>query len=138
LSPESLLLRRGYIEAEVSTGLEVLQVTVTHLHHRDDGSDIRQVQAAALLDGRSESAGLIMGDMNAIPDTPEMALFNRAGWIDVLAGVEQPAARFTNPVDAPYRQIDYIWLTPDVAFSDPFVIQTMVSDHFPVVMTVGE
>ena len=138
LSPESLLLRRGYIEAEVSTGLEVLQVTVTHLHHRDDGSDIRQVQAAALLDGRSESAGLIMGDMNAIPDTPEMALFNQAGWIDVLAGVEPPAARFTNPVDAPYRQIDYIWLTPDVAFSDPFVIQTMVSDHFPIVMTVGE
>jgi endonuclease/exonuclease/phosphatase family metal-dependent hydrolase len=41
-------------------------------------------------------------------------------------------------VDAPYQQIDYIFVTPDVAISEPTVIQTTVSDHFPVVIKLGE
>jgi len=65
-------------------------------------------------------------------------MFNQAGWIDVLSGVEPVSATYTNSVDDPYRQIDYIWVTPDVPFSNPMVIQTMVSDHFPVVVTIGE
>jgi endonuclease/exonuclease/phosphatase family metal-dependent hydrolase len=137
-STESLLLRRGYLVAEIDTGQSILEVTVTHFYHRGEGSDIRQVQAAEVLDGRATTAGLLMGDMNAIPDTPEMALFGQAGWIDVLSDVVPESARYTNSVDAPYQQIDYIFVTPDVAFSEPMVIQTMVSDHFPVVIRLGE
>ena len=91
-----------------------------------------------LLDGRSTTGSLLMGDMNATPDTPEMALFNQAGWIDVLANVEPVSSTYTNSVDDPYRQIDYIWLTPDVTFADPLVIHTQVSDHFPVVVNLEE
>ncbi|NIV29421.1 MAG: endonuclease, partial [Anaerolineae bacterium] len=49
LPDESLLLRRGYLIADINTGQQILQVAVTHLHHRQDGSDIRQEQTADLL-----------------------------------------------------------------------------------------
>jgi hypothetical protein len=41
LPPESLLLRRGYIHAEIRTGAGNLRVIVTHLHHIENGFDRR-------------------------------------------------------------------------------------------------
>jgi endonuclease/exonuclease/phosphatase family metal-dependent hydrolase len=115
----------------------VLQVTVTHLHHRADDSDIRQEQVTALLAGHSDVAGLLMGDLNAIPDSPEMSLLARAGWVDVLAGTVSPASVYTYPADGPARQIDYIWLSPNLPFSGAAVMQTTASDHLPVIVTIG-
>jgi endonuclease/exonuclease/phosphatase family metal-dependent hydrolase len=137
LPPESLLLRRGYLTADIDAGSRVLQVTVTHLHHRADDSDIRQEQVTALLAGHSDVAGLLMGDLNAIPDSPEMSLLARAGWVDVLAGTVSPASVYTYPADGPARQIDYIWLSPNLPFSGAAVMQTTASDHLPVIVTIG-
>jgi endonuclease/exonuclease/phosphatase family metal-dependent hydrolase len=137
LPPDTLRLRRGYIQAEVDTGAAVLMVTVTHLHHRPEDSDIRQGQMAWVLDGQPGERGLIIGDLNAHPDSAEMALMNRDGWVDVVRTLLPPAS-YTFPSERPSRQLDYIWLTPDLAFSEVTVIDTTASDHLPVMVEIGE
>jgi endonuclease/exonuclease/phosphatase family metal-dependent hydrolase len=135
LPPSWLLLRRGYIEAEIDTGEQVLHLVVAHFDHRGGASLVRQDQAAELLNGRSPIASLIIGDLNATPKAPEIEMFGQAGWVDVLANIEPPTS-YTYPSGSPYFQIDYIWVSPDLAFSDPIVIQSTASDHMPVVVTL--
>jgi endonuclease/exonuclease/phosphatase family metal-dependent hydrolase len=62
---------------------------------------------------------------------------NRDGWVDVVRTLLPPAS-YTFPSERPSRQLDYIWLTPDLAFSEVTVIDTTASDHLPVMVEIGE
>ncbi len=136
LPPADLLVRRGYIDAEYIFGANRLRLIATHLHHRAQDSAERVQQVEALLavwnDG---SRTVILGDMNALPGSPEMQLLNGAGLSDVLAETDPPDA-YTFYAEDPSRQIDYIWLTPDLDTGVPAVIQTTASDHLPIVVDI--
>ncbi|NJN83067.1 MAG: endonuclease, partial [Caldilineaceae bacterium] len=119
LPPRDLLLRRGFVTAQVDTGGDrPLNVIDTHLHNPDDGSDVRVHQVETLLDYVQDLSGVVLaGDLNAEPDSPEMKMLEAAGLRDAVAeaGV---LPDFTFPSRGASKRIDYIWLSPDLTPSE--------------------
>ena len=136
LPPESLRLRRGYILAEIETGVRNLNILNTHLHHLEDDSEIRNVQVPALLDAWGNAPWTaVMGDFNATPESPEMTLMAEAGLNDV-GGLIGPDPGYTFYSADLYQRIDYIWTSPDLIPTQFEVWQTTASDHLPLATTV--
>ena len=138
LPPDDLLIPRGYLRVVIATGDGAdLTLWNTHLHHLQDesASAIRIQQVTALLqDWNGTPHALIVGDTNAEPDSPEMQLFGPAGFHEAVAtaGIDPP---FTNESDNPYRQIDYLWFSPDMVMEAVRVPHSLASDHFPIAAT---
>lgn len=137
LPPDDLLLHRGYILVELDINAsEPLNIIDTHYHHLDDDSAIRVEQTEALLgfwNGRAHT--LIVGDLNARPDSPEMQLFRDAGFTDAIdaAGI---SPGYTYPSTDPNRRLDYIWHTADLSTSGVVINTSTASDHLGVAATV--
>lgn len=136
LPPESLRFRRGYMLAEIETGGKNLQVLNTHLHHVDDDSETRQVQVPVLLDvWNGAPRTVLLGDLNATPDSAEMIMLAQAGLSDV-GGIIGPDPGYTfNSADLDQR-IDYFWTSPDLVPALYAVRQTTASDHLPLATTI--
>ena len=137
LPTEDLLLRRGFIYARADLGDgQYLDVITTHYHHPDDGGPIRLQQTEALLAyWRAKPFTIIMGDMNATPDAPELGPLWQAGLEDAVYQDEvQPG--FTYPAGAPDRQIDYIWVTRDLQALDVVIPTATASDHLGIAATI--
>ena len=131
------LIGRGYIWAEIDIGAkDPLLVINTHLHQIEEDHDIRLLQVPVLLefwDGRPNS--ILLGDLNSEIGAPEIALIEEAGlidsWRETGAGLGQ-----TWSARDPSKRIDWIWHTSDLVGSQPEVIQTLASDHLPVVVQI--
>ncbi len=136
LPPDNLLLNRGFITAEINIGNgQALNIVATHLHHPSDGSQIRQQQAHTIIDyAQNQPLTLIMGDLNAEPGTPEMLLFQEAGYTNIVANED---TNKTFPSLNPTRQIDYIWITPDLTADLITIPATPASDHLPIAATIS-
>ncbi len=75
---------RGVLHAVYRTPLGEFNVLVTHLDHVIDNTiRIEQAREVLAVYGNRKPA-LVMGDLNATPDAPEIALFDMAGLRDVL------------------------------------------------------
>jgi endonuclease/exonuclease/phosphatase family metal-dependent hydrolase len=136
LPPDDVLLRRGYIVAEIDVGSGTLTLIDTHFSHRDQDTAIREMQASVLARAWGGAAAtVIVGDMNAAPDSDAMQTLSGAGLINVAAEICPPPVH-TSPADNPDRQIDYIWVSPDLGFSDCEIPPIPASDHLPVIATI--
>lgn len=136
LPPESLRLRRGYIQAEIETGANVLQVLNTHLHHVAEDSETRQEQVPVLIEAwNGAPRTILMGDLNATPDSPEIAQLTAAGLSDV-GGIIGPDPGYTYYATDLYQRIDYFWTSPDLVPTLYEVRQTAASDHLPLLTTI--
>jgi len=136
IPPDSLRFRRGYIQAEIDAGRGNVQIINTHLHHIEEDSQIRQQQVPVLLEAWGDAPNTILvGDLNATPDSPEMQMLARAGLVDIAAAIGTPPT-FTYYSADPDGQIDYIWISPDLVPSDFEISQTTASDHLPLVSTI--
>jgi endonuclease/exonuclease/phosphatase family metal-dependent hydrolase len=139
LPRQDTLIGRGYLWARIQVGAsEPLLVIVTHLHHIESEGGVREAQVAALLEfwaGRGD--GVLLGDLNATPDSVEMQHLAEAGWIDSW---EQAGTGpgFTYSARQPYQRIDWIWHTADLATQAVEVLPSLASDHLPVLATLGE
>jgi endonuclease/exonuclease/phosphatase family metal-dependent hydrolase len=138
LPKDRALIGRGYTWAEIDIGAEDPMLVInTHLHQIGEDHDIRRLlQVPVLLefwDGRPNS--IFLGDLNAEPGAPEIALFEEAGLIDSWreSGV---GLGETSGARDPNKRIDWIWHTHDLVGSQSEVIQTLASDHLPVVVQV--
>ncbi|MBN1370304.1 MAG: endonuclease/exonuclease/phosphatase family protein [Dehalococcoidaceae bacterium] len=137
LPSEGLAIERGFISAQIKIDEgKYVNVLATHFHHISGDSAIRQQQAEALLDywNRTEST-VIMGDLNASPDAPEIQMFKDAGLIDVLSIIEPPPA-YTFHANEPYERIDYIWTSPEMEVQDILVHPSTASDHLSIMATI--
>ena len=136
LPPDSLLLRRGYILAEIRTGAGNLRLIATHLHHIEDEGPIREQQVPVLINAWGGAPRtVLMGDFNATPADPEIQALYQAGLLDVSAEIG-PLPSYTYYSTHPEKQLDYIWASPDLRFSDFEIPQTTASDHLPLVTTI--
>jgi endonuclease/exonuclease/phosphatase family metal-dependent hydrolase len=136
LPTDDLPLKRGFIWAKINTDEEPLNVIVTHFHHPQDGNPIRVLEVEAILDywggnGRT----LIMGDLNAEPDAPEMVRLRQAGFAQAL-DLSNVQPGFTYPAIGPNKRIDYIWLTPDLTASQVVIPPDPASDHLGLAATI--
>lgn len=110
------------------------RLAVTHLAVTPHG---RAAQAHRLVEhvlGQAppgDECVLLLGDLNGEPWDPELRPLHAAGWHSIPTGP-------TFPADAPMTHIDHIWASPDVHHQDVAVVQTLFSDHRPVVSTVQQ
>jgi endonuclease/exonuclease/phosphatase family metal-dependent hydrolase len=135
LPTADLPYQRGFIFAEIIVGSnQTLNVIATHFHHLPDGGEVRQRQALAIFDARQNQVQtVIMGDLNATPDTPEIVLIHEAGFSDILAEVERNS---TFPSLNPDRQLDYILLSSDLTADDITIAYSLASDHLAIAATI--
>lgn len=131
--------RRSYLRARIhlDSGRSITLIDV-HLQHQEDKPATREAQIHELLRvWGGEPRTLIAGDMNTQPDEPNLALFLGAGLVSVQdeSGLgDLPTA--TQEVVRGDR-VDYVFVTPDVAFSDVAVPYSFASDHLPIAVTVS-
>jgi endonuclease/exonuclease/phosphatase (EEP) superfamily protein YafD len=113
-------------------------VATTHLD-ASAGDEYRQQEADRLgeiLRSRADLTPLLLGgDMNA---TPESALVKkligfglRDAWVECGEG-----DGFTYPAAQPRKRIDYLFLTGELRCTSARVLETTLSDHRPLLVTV--
>ena len=100
---DRLRLERAFTVVVVDVGgVNPITVIATHLHHvRDEGAE-RVPQVQALLDyWDGAERTVLLGDLNALPDEPEIELLREAGLVDAFdaAGAEPPG--YTSPAADP-------------------------------------
>jgi len=137
LPTDSLLLRRAYTAAEIDIGGETILFIDTHLHQLEDDSEIRQEQVPSLIEAwNGAPRAVIVGDLNATPDSPEMQMLADTGLVDFSATISSTRGYTFNSVD-PYQKIDYIWTSDDWKVTDFAIPQTTASDHLPLVASLS-
>lgn len=123
--------QRGALEAEISlpSGHGTLVFWATHLDHRKDPTE-RLASARALgkiVQDRSESPGILAGDLNATLSSKVLPLFLR-DWTNSNGLKPYP----TVPVKEPRRQIDFVLYRPQNRWrvkSVKVLPEQVASDH---------
>jgi endonuclease/exonuclease/phosphatase family metal-dependent hydrolase len=119
-------------------GRVLWRVVNTHLDPSDDAA--RQQEAAGVLTVTREQAAagtpfVAGGDFNSTPDSPVHQSVQAAGLRDAWAECGKGDG-FTYPADAPSKRIDYLFLSGGLKCSDAQVLDTTLSDHRPLLVTI--
>ena len=124
----------GLLDATLDAHGTSIRVLVTHLDYRADPR-VRAAQVAETLHQLDASSAptLLFGDLNAVPDSPELA--------PLLARLRDAApstngAGLTYPADVPAKRIDYVLASSRFRVRSAAVIDARASDHRPVVATL--
>lgn len=124
----------GFAETVINAKGAIFSFYVTHLDYRGDPY-VREMQVDDMLDIiPNQDSAILAGDMNAEPDAPELApLFNRFNdaWAESGEG-----DGYTYSASSPNKRIDYILTTQGIDVSNAEVIDTLASDHLPVITDV--
>ncbi len=127
--------QRGLLEALIKVKGAPVRFYDTHLQHNN--SEERALQVRAIMEHTEDVEGpqVLVGDLNARPEAPELApLYGRYNDAWPLGG-EGPG--YTIGAENPTRRIDYVFVTPDVAVRGASVPRTLASDHLPVVANLS-
>ncbi len=124
----------GFPEVVIEKHGARVHVYTTHLDYRADPS-VRQTQVDETLDILAEDAGearVLVGDLNATPDAPELAPL----WpvlTDSWSAAPADQTGLTYPAITPTKRIDYVTASTEVRVVTSRVVETVASDHLPVV-----
>ncbi|KAB7705575.1 endonuclease/exonuclease/phosphatase [Bacillus aerolatus] len=120
--------QRGLLKATINVKGNHLHVYNTHLALT---SAEREMQMKQIIEIANKSKGpkVIMGDLNATPESNEMKPII-SGYVDVFANTGSEAN--TYPADHPSKRIDYIFTSKDIETVNAQVINTLASDHLPL------
>jgi endonuclease/exonuclease/phosphatase family metal-dependent hydrolase len=132
------LMARGYLWAQLDVGgPEPLLVIATHLHQIESEHQPRLQQVPVLLQvWNGAPSSLLMGDLNSLPDFPEMDLIRRAGMMDSWEQAGEGPG-LTLPADTPIKRIDWVWHSPDLRALQAVTVDSTASDHRPVIVTLA-
>ncbi|MFG6114844.1 endonuclease/exonuclease/phosphatase family protein [Halobacillus sp. MO56] len=122
----------GFAEAIINVKGALVPFYSTHLDYRGDPT-VRIMQVEDMLNIFDEQEGekVLLGDMNATPDAPELSpLFER--FTDAWSVVSDEPG-YTYSALSPRKRIDYIFASDSIEVKHAEVIDTLASDHLPVV-----
>jgi endonuclease/exonuclease/phosphatase family metal-dependent hydrolase len=120
--------QRGLSETVINVKGHHLNFYNTHLALTTAEREI-QIQEIIEIASKTNGPKVIMGDLNAKPDSNEMQpLF--AQYKDAFADQNEA---YTIPADNPTRRIDYIFTSNEIQTANAEVISTIASDHLPIV-----
>jgi endonuclease/exonuclease/phosphatase family metal-dependent hydrolase len=129
---------RAALVVETSTRLGTLQLLNTHLD-ASRAEDYRLQESAhvlAIVNRMDTAEGLMAGgDFNAEPGSRTHLQFLFAGLQDAWLRCGEGDG-FTFPADKPIKRIDYLFLAPGLRCTNAQVLDTRVSDHRPLLVTV--
>ncbi len=119
---------RGYQRVSIQTAGAPITILHTHLDHADDGDTVRAAQVVRMLEDWGKAPRtILLGDLNANPDSVAIRTLGNAGFVDVSAG-----GPLTYPASEPKDRIDYIFVTSDLTVNQAETRQSLASDHLPV------
>jgi len=126
--------QRGLLRARIEVRGVSWQIYTTHLQHNDAAERLAQARAISQLIGTPNHAVVLLGDLNAIPDTPEVRAIT-GSLVDTWQG-SIGWLGYTAPNPVPYRRIDYVMRSPDGPARAGVITSLrarIASDHLPVV-----
>ena len=126
--------QRGLAQADIEVAGQTIRFYNTHLTHSDEAGRLVQAQEVARIVAADGVPSVLVGDLNAEPDSAPMAALApalRDAWTEVGEG-----DGFTIPVENPDRRIDYVLAERTITPLTTEVVDTMNSDHLPVVTTL--
>jgi endonuclease/exonuclease/phosphatase family metal-dependent hydrolase len=126
--------RRGMLRVEVEVGGKIVNFVTTHLDYQyTDGRVFETEQMLKFLDGVNGPI-IVVADMNDEPAGEAYKLMSSKfsdAWISSRAKDDG----FTYPADKPMKRIDYVFYRGnDLKVKKATVIETLASDHVPVVV----
>lgn len=125
--------QRSLAQADVKVRGVDFRFYNTHLTHNSTAGRLRQAAEINRLIADDLVPGIVVGDMNATPDSTtydSLTAYLRDAW---TAG---DGEGYTFPAHEPDRRIDYIFTTEDIEATNSEVVSTPASDHLPVVSDV--
>jgi len=131
--------QRGLLRARINVRGVPVQVYNTHLQHDDAAERRVQAQAIRQLIGVPDDSVILLGDLNATPQAPEIRTLVE-NLVDVWKAVGVGAG-YTYTSENPTRRIDYVMQSADVVARTIAVLTSPstadASDHLPVVADVA-
>jgi endonuclease/exonuclease/phosphatase family metal-dependent hydrolase len=127
--------QRGLLEARIRVRGLPVRVFNTHLQHNSQVERLAQIAAIRDILAGSDESVVVLGDLNATPDSPEIAGLTEDlvdAW--VTAGVGDG---YTYDAATPHARIDYVMSSGDVVARTAAVVTTDAADHLPVVVDLG-
>lgn len=127
--------RRGMLLVEVEFDGKPLTFVTTHLDYQfEDG---RLFETEQLMRHLSEVKGplIVVADLNDVPAGSAYQLM-RTKFDDAWVVSRAKGDGFSYPADKPVKRIDHIFTGKGVRAKKAWVIQTLASDHIPVVADV--
>jgi len=121
--------QRGLLHAVVNVRGAHLDFYDTHLDHQRAEQRISQVEEVLAIVARSQGTAILVGDLNAVPDSTEVRMLTPQPFTDAFAGSDTP----TFPGG---KRIDYILVRDGLGISDRRVYDSDGSDHLPLAVTV--
>ncbi|MFJ8746056.1 endonuclease/exonuclease/phosphatase family protein [Embleya sp. NPDC127516] len=114
---------------------KLVGVVSTHLQDADDKVPQEQAERAAAFAVRLGASApvVVLGDMNATIDSPQMRAFTGRGLVDGLGRV-RPLR--TYPADEPKQEIDQVLVDPRLRVAAVDAPPSTASDHLPVAVTL--
>jgi len=123
--------QRGVLKATIDVNGISMNIYNTHLALPDED---RLGQAEEIVEMMNAFPGpkILMGDLNTEPDTESLNYLLNYGEInDSFADIENA---FTFRADDPIKRIDFLLTSPLITFDNQQVINTLASDHLPIVI----
>lgn len=123
-------LRRGAVLVRLATPTTSVWAASTHLDDPRSATAVRLAQIEELLAFLQPVRPLILGgDLNAEPESTELAQLQSAGLRDAAAAVGA-----IMPTSADARRIDYVLVTDELEPVAGSVLDVTASDHRPVIV----
>ncbi|MEU6663043.1 endonuclease/exonuclease/phosphatase family protein [Streptomyces sp. NPDC046821] len=122
--------QRGLLEADVMVRGTELRFLNTHLEHTSQAERLSQVKEIDKIVASSTRPTVLVGDLNATPDTPEVGTLTsrlKDTWPAVGKG-----DGFTFDAVNPTERIDYVLTSPGIQARAAQVLNATASDHRPV------
>lgn len=123
--------QRGLLEALVTVRGARVRVLNTHLQHDSQVERLAQIDQIRAELARFSEPVVLLGDLNATPDSEELARLTE-DLVDVWV-VAGEGEGYTYHAAAPYARIDYVMTSADVAARSALVMTSDASDHLPLV-----
>lgn len=122
---------RALLETKIDANGKSIYFYVTHWGV-EAADRLSQAEEALKWTGERQGPKLLVGDLNAEPNAPEIETI-LTGFSDAF--VDLPDA-YTFKTTNPTKRIDYILGNDYITFDNSNVIQSQASDHFPIVSDV--
>ncbi|MQA27654.1 MAG: metal-dependent hydrolase [Micromonosporaceae bacterium] len=127
--------QRGLLHALVTVRGVPVRIYNTHLQHTSTAERMAQVTRIRELIGDPDESVILVGDLNATPEAPEIIEITKDlsdTWLDAGVGPGH-----TYDAESPHARIDYVLSSDDVVARSAAVIASESSDHLPVVVDVA-
>ena len=127
--------RRGMLLVEVEIDRKPLTFVTTHLDYQfADGRLFETEQLLKFLTGVKEPL-IVVADLNDVPSGSAYQLM-RTKFEDAWVTSRAKGDGFSYPADKPTKRIDHIFYSKGARAKKAWVVETLASDHIPVVAEV--